>query len=64
MTGPTSPAVSLDQAVMRVCAERLPLQGAEEPFAGEGDRLTLRLRGHVVVIVREVELVALALPET
>jgi hypothetical protein len=62
MTGPTSPAEALDLAVLRSGAERLLARDAEEPSPREVEKLTLRLRGHVVVIVREVELAALARP--
>ncbi|CAL9519063.1 DUF6415 family natural product biosynthesis protein [Streptomyces sp. enrichment culture] len=64
MTGPASPAAaSLDVAGMRACAERLLAQDAEELSSEEVEKLTLRLRGQVGLIVREIEQAALALPE-
>jgi hypothetical protein len=63
MMGPATPAASLDVAVMRACAERLLSQDVEKLPSGEVEKLTLRLRGHVGLIVREIEPTALALPE-
>ena len=56
MTGPASPAAaSLDVAGMRACAERLLAQDTEKLSSEEVEKLTLRLRGQVGLIVREIE---------
>ncbi|MGW6646016.1 DUF6415 family natural product biosynthesis protein [Streptomyces iakyrus] len=48
---------------MRACAERLLAQDVEKFPSVEVEKRTLRLRGHVGLIVREIEPAALALPE-
>ncbi|MGI5368547.1 DUF6415 family natural product biosynthesis protein [Streptomyces iakyrus] len=48
---------------MRACAERLLSQDVEKFPSVEVEKLTLRLRGPVGLIVREIEPAALALPE-
>jgi hypothetical protein len=63
MIGPATPPASLDVVVMRVCAERLLSQGAEELPSREVEKLAFCLRSHVGLIVREVEPAALALPD-
>ncbi|MET9890577.1 DUF6415 family natural product biosynthesis protein [Streptomyces sp. NPDC006465] len=44
-----------DVATMRECTSRLLLEDAELPTFGEMQVLTLRLRGHIMLLIPEVE---------
>ncbi|MEU0189879.1 DUF6415 family natural product biosynthesis protein [Streptomyces afghaniensis] len=63
MTAPATKAPPLDLDTMRACAGRLLGQAAEVPSPEELETLTLQLRGHIMLVIPEVETVALALVE-
>jgi hypothetical protein len=52
----------LDFDTMRTAARRLLATDAEPPSRGELDTLTLQLRGHIMLLIPEVESAALRLP--
>ncbi|MER5220846.1 DUF6415 family natural product biosynthesis protein [Streptomyces flaveus] len=52
----------LDIDVMRACARRLLAEDAELPTPDELETLTLQLRGHINLLMPEVEQVASRLP--
>ncbi|EFL31937.1 predicted protein [Streptomyces viridochromogenes DSM 40736] len=53
----------LDTATMRAAADRLLAEDAELPSQDELETLTLRLRGHLMLTIPEVEGLARQLPE-
>ena len=53
----------VDVALMRAAARRLLAEDAEPPGAEELDTLTLQLRGHIMLLIPEVESAALRLPD-
>ncbi|MFF2933529.1 DUF6415 family natural product biosynthesis protein [Streptomyces mirabilis] len=53
----------VDIATMRASARRLLAEGAELPSFGELETLTLLLRGHIMLLIPEVEKAAGPLPE-
>ncbi|MFS8203264.1 DUF6415 family natural product biosynthesis protein (plasmid) [Streptomyces sp. CWNU-52B] len=55
--------LSLDIAVMRDAARQLLGENAELPSDEEVDTVTLQLRGHLMLLIPEVETAALRLPE-
>jgi hypothetical protein len=55
MPAPETRALPLDIDTMRACADRLLAEDAELPSLEELELLTLPLRGHIVVVVPEVE---------
>jgi hypothetical protein len=55
MPAPETRALPLDIDTMRACADRLLAEDAELPSLEELEPLTLPLRGHIVVVVPEVE---------
>lgn len=48
---------------MREAARRLLVEGAEEPAADELDTLLLQLRGHIELLIPDVEKATLRLPK-
>jgi hypothetical protein len=61
--GTTGTQYLLDVETMRAGARRLLMEGAELPSHGELETLTLRLRGHIMVAIPEVETAAGKLPK-
>lgn len=59
---PTDPR-PVDMETMRAATRRLLAEDAELPAFAELDTLTLRLRGHMMLIIPEVEMAAGRLPK-
>ncbi|MEU6918406.1 DUF6415 family natural product biosynthesis protein [Streptomyces olindensis] len=55
MTAPATEALPLDLEVMRACAERVLAADAEALSLGESETLTLQLRGHLMLVITEIE---------
>ncbi|MGW0185436.1 DUF6415 family natural product biosynthesis protein [Streptomyces sp. NPDC003362] len=63
MTAPPAKTQPLDIDAMRATADRLLAEDAEVPSPEDLETLILRLRGHLMVAIPEVETTALALSE-
>ncbi|MGR4850428.1 DUF6415 family natural product biosynthesis protein [Streptomyces sp. LARHCF252] len=63
MTAPPSTAAPLDLETMRACADRLLAEDAEMPSPDVLETLTLQLRGHLMLAVREMETAVTTQPE-
>ncbi|WP_405906328.1 DUF6415 family natural product biosynthesis protein [Streptomyces sp. NBC_00828] len=60
---PPADCLPLDVATMRISARRLLADDAEPPSPEELEIITLRLRGHIMLAIPEVEIAAGRLPE-
>ncbi|MEV0639136.1 DUF6415 family natural product biosynthesis protein [Streptomyces sp. NPDC050619] len=56
MTEPATETLPLDLEVMRACAERVLTEDAEALSPEESETLTLQLRGHLTLVIPEIEM--------
>ncbi|GAA2392060.1 DUF6415 family natural product biosynthesis protein [Streptomyces coeruleofuscus] len=55
MTAPATEALPVDLDVMRACAERVLAEDADVLSLEESGTLTLQLRGHLMLVITEIE---------